>query len=55
MPGHLEQLTQYRILVIGDFNLDQMLTENVARVGIKIDNVFFNDFNMFFKIVRNWK
>ena len=39
MSGHLE--LQRRVLVIGDFNLDQMFTENVARAGIKIHFVFF--------------
>ena len=41
MSGHLELLKQRRVLVIGDFNLDQMFTENVTRAGIKIHFVFF--------------
>ena len=28
--------TQHRILIFGDFNLDQMLPENVAKVGLVI-------------------
>ena len=54
MPGHLcsfiddfillinELPTQHRILIAGDFNLDQMLLENVA----KVDHLF-QSFNLF--------
>ena len=30
--------TQHRILIVADFNLDQMLPENVAKVGPVIQN-----------------
>ena len=30
--------TQHRILIVGDFNLDQMLLEHVAKVNLLIEN-----------------
>ena len=50
MPGHLgsfvgdffslinELPTQHRMLIVGDFNLDQMLLEHVAKVNPLIQN-----------------
>ena len=38
MSGYLELPRQHRILIIGDFNFDRMLTENVASVDLSIQN-----------------
>ena len=38
MTGPLELPTQHRILIVGDFDLDQLLLENVAKVDPLIQN-----------------
>ena len=38
MSSPLELPTQHRILIIGYFNLDQLLPENVARADLSIQN-----------------